>query len=357
MPRSRKSKKHEPLVAVLNRLWEESKLWRIEGWKEERGQKFKISLDFDGPTTNVTSGSDTLPSRELVGMKWRAGIVPARNEDQVKNEIESAFDKAGNRVVALALDTNAVLNHFYPNYMEAYHAGAYERKPHLLLLSAGIDHELHYMMSSTLEEGKFFQAIMTLHGNEPSPYKILTNRHAPPTDDRQDPLLRIASKQGRLGIKGLREVRRLQENHTVVVSRPSHIYYSQQIQIEGRFIDAVFDSLIRYEAQFFEKNTNAEVVFLTSDKHQHQTATNEGFKSIYVAPPVKESVIPIGRFRLSFIQRFLEELLVYSPYLKVESGEQNAYLASSWVGMGPEECRLGRIRLLEHGNISVLECG
>ena len=156
------------------------------------------------------------------------------------------------------------------------------------------------------------------------------------------------------------EIRRLQEKYPVILSKPAHLYYSEKIQTNGKFVDAIFDSLIRYEADYISKNSNARVVFLTADKHQHQSAQSEGMESLYIKHPASGQVTAnIGSecFKISYVEHLIEELLVFSPYLKIEAENERAYVSSVWEAMGHEEARNGIMKCIVHGKETKIECG
>jgi len=72
-------------------------------------------------------------------------------------------------------------------------------------------------------------------------------------------------------------------------------------------------------------------------------------ESIIIEQPVEPedlNDIDENRFGLEHIARFLEELLVYSPALKVTAGDSTVYLAAAWKGMTTEETRLDKIRYI-----------
>ncbi len=344
MPKSKRSSPQpETLTDLLNGLYSESKILEVRGWNEYNGHVIRLSIDFGKCLLEIERKLET---RELVQMVWRAGMIPSKNDEELSKVIDDALENPGNRTVALALDTNLVISHFYPNYMNLHHPEPYKRLPHFLVVPSGVDHELHYKLSNTFRKSAFVDRLEGIHNRDQNYYRLMTGSYKEPTFDSQDPIYRVASHQGRIGIKGLREMRRLQEKHRVIISMPAHLYYSERIQTETKFVDAVFDSLIRYEVSFLQKNTNTRIIFLTADKHQRQSAQNEGMETLYVQQPTyggNLKKIEKSRFKISNIGRLIEELLVYSPCIKISSGDVDAYLASAWEAMGPEESRLGRV--------------
>jgi len=360
MSSSQKSKKKpKSLTELLNWLWSTEKVWRLDAWNDVSGKKVKLEIDFSRFKVTVKKGMNYFPARELTKLVWQAGMIPCGNENEINKRIEEALDKPGNRTVALAMDTNLVINRFYPNYMRLYHNKLYEQKPHFLVLCAGTDHEIHYKMSYTLTQGPFVRAFLNQYDIDSNPYEILTGKAYLQEDQRLGPLLRVPSLDGRLGVKGMREIRRLQEKYPVILSKPAHLYYSEKIQTEGKFVDAIFDSLIRYEADYLSKNSNVKIIFLTADKHQHQSAQSEGMDSIYVKHPTSSqasSNIGSNCFKISYVERLIEELLVFSPYLKITAGKESVYLSSVWEAMGHEEARDGVMKCIIGKNQTKISC-
>lgn len=351
--------KPKTLTDVMNNLYSESRFWNIRGWNESSGRAVQLSLDFDNKEINREQEISTM---DIAQIAWRAGMIPSRNDDELTGYIDEALENPGNRTVAISLDTNLVIARFYPNYMRMHHPQPYDYVPHFLVVPAGVDHELHYQMSNTFRKGDPFLAAMEdEYKRDSESYRLLTGEYTEPDiHSNREPLLRVASKKGRTGIKGLREMRRLQEEHRVIISMPAHLYYSERIQSEGKFVDAIFDSLIRYETQFLQKNTNSRIIFLTADKHQYNSATNDGMECRYVKQPTSGSAwndIEKSRFTTSYIGKFLEEMCVYSPYIEVKAGDMKVYLASAWEAMGHEESRLGRLKCIIDRNRLTLDIG
>ncbi len=349
MTKSRRSDKNRPpesLIEFLNCCFDE-RVWDIRGWNERAADRFKVSIDWDSGSVQ-TDSSSRMPKLALTHMAWGAGLIPAKNEDELNSIIDGALEESGNRTVALALDTNLVYSRFYPNFIMRYHGDPYESKPHFVLLCQGTYHELHYKLSYRIRNRDLIDSLCKFYENDHRPYWLLTRRRSMRGEEEGKRILRrVPEYNGRLGIKGLREVKRLQENYPVIMSKPNHIYYSEAIQAQSRFMDAVFDSLIRYEAAFLRNNTNTRVLFLTSDKHQYQSADSEGMEALYVEPPTSYaalSTINRNSLRIGNMMRLIEELLVFSPCIELRIGDNTTYLTSGWEGMGPQDARDGIIR-------------
>lgn len=249
-----------------------------------------------------------------------------------------------------------VIARFYPNYVRNNGPEFLGHVTPILVIPGAVDHELHYMLNHSIsDESTFIERMKNEIETDSNLYNLLfgTSRDSINSADSID-LFGLPSDYGRVGMKGIREERRLQEGYPTIKSIPSHLYYSERIQSEGKLVDAVFDSLIRYETQFFEKNTDSNVLFLTADKHQHVTALNEGMESIFIEQPGEQETLNNmneNRFTLQYLGRFLEEFLVYSPALKVTAGDSTVYLASAWKGMTTEETRLDKMRCVLNENL------
>lgn len=333
---------------ILNILVEEEELLTIQGWNERSGETIAISVDIG--SGRITSGEE-IDDKELVQMAWSAGMLASSSEEKLTQKIEENRQNSGKRSIMLALDTNLVIARFYPNYIRNSGLKLFGHVTPILVIPGAVDHELHYMLNHSISDKRAF--IEKMEDEIETDENLCTllfrpSRDSTNSDDSID-LFGLPSDYGRVGMKGIREERRLREDYPTIKSMPTHLYYSERIQSEGKLVDAVFDSLIRYETQFFEKNTDSKVLFLTADKYQHVTALNEGMESIIIRQPAEPEAlndIDENRFALEYIARFLEELLVYSPALKVTAGDSTVYLASAWKGMTTEETRLDKIRCI-----------
>ncbi len=333
---------------ILNTLFEKDESLTIQGWDERSGDRVAISVDIG--SKRITGGEE-IDDKELVQMAWSAGMLASASEEKLTKEIEDNWQNSGKCSIILALDTNLVIARFYPNYVRNNSLELLGHVTPILVVPGAVNHELHYMLNHSISgESAFIEEMKDEIESDRNLYTLLfgTSADSERSDDLID-LFGLPSNFGRVGMKGLREERRLQEDYPTIKSMPTHLYYSERIQSEGKLVDAVFDSLIRYETQFFEKNTDSNVLFLTADKHQHVTALNEGMESIFIEQPGEEEALNNmneNRFTLQYLGRFLEELLIYSPALKVTVGDSTVHLASAWKGMTTEETRLDKIRCI-----------
>ncbi|RLI60546.1 MAG: hypothetical protein DRO93_06765 [Candidatus Thorarchaeota archaeon] len=337
------------MIDLCNHMENNSHSWKITGWNDDSGTQFEISIDLDAQRIrNETEGALDLGS--FLTALWTAGIVPAENENDVADRIECLPERSGPRIAALALDTNLLYFHFYPNYMRKHNTDVYDQHQHLLVLCAATVHEVHYKLGHTIRSKAFISSFIEYSRVNTTPFTLLTGRNE--LKSNPGSLLRqIQSRNGRLGIRGLREQRLLQSSYPTILSSPSHLYYSERIQNSARFVDAIFDSLIRREVLFLRNNTNLQILFLTADKHQYQAANNEGIDSMYVRPPTHKMMRHIHRnITLRNVAGFIEHLLVLSPVLRIECEEHAYWLASTWIGMGPADAMEGKIAVACDGS-------
>ncbi|MBD3159375.1 MAG: hypothetical protein GF309_11345 [Candidatus Lokiarchaeota archaeon] len=348
--------KSTTIPELLDVLIEKDETLTIQGWSERNGQSVAISVDIGGKRIRTVEEID---DKEIVQMAWSAGMLASASEGKLTKRIENNFQNSGKRSIILTLDTNLVIARFYPNYVRNNGHELLGHVTPILVVPGAVDHELHYMLNHSIsDEIAFIEKMEDEIKSDNNLYTLLfgSSTGSKGDDDSID-LFGLPSDYGRVGMKGIREERRLQEEYPTIKSMPSHLYYSERIQSEGKLVDAVFDSLIRYETQFLEKNTDSRVLFLTADKHQHVTALNEGMESIIIEQPVEPQAlndIDENRFDFEHIARFLEELLVYSPALKVTAGDSTAYLAAAWKGMTTEGIRRDKIRCVLNGELSTI---
>jgi len=321
-------------MSVLNAHYETSKKINIEGLDEKTGRKIEFTIDFSRRRITQERG---ITEHELATLLWKAGILNLKTvHGTLVEEIIRFLQAKGRRVKALALDTNIILDRFAYNLIRQAFSRVSEQFNGLIIIPGASLHEFHYKASYTFR----------------SKLEILTNRI---DDDVNIGLLlcnsnnsavirtrlaRIKNYQGRLGHKGEWEVLALQDSLPVILSCPDHLYYSQRIQTDAEFVDAVFDSLIRLEIQSFRKNTNADVLFLTADKDQYVAAMSEGSSASFIPVPISWEAIlreDTSHFNLNYVQQFLWEFLIFSPYLIIRTGSSVDYITGFWHDKTPSE--------------------
>ncbi|TFF85821.1 MAG: hypothetical protein EU551_03195 [Promethearchaeota archaeon] len=276
---------------------------------------------------------------DFTNLLWQSGILSldAINNPGI-NKLKDFLETPNNKAKCMALDSNMILYRLIDNFIDQYYSTIDTEFPGIIILPNACQHEFHYKAASSYYKKK--DSIMKLIENDTTLGLLLcriTN-----LDIINDRIERVKDFTGRLGLKGEHEIRKLQEFEScpVIISSPGHLYYSQQIQSERNFVDAIFDSLIRIEIGFFKKNTNADIIFLTGDKDQKTVAETEGMTCFWIKPPNEWNNIlkkDKSYFHLNKISELFLELLIFSPFIKVRSGDLEHYYTYTWHDKTPSQ--------------------
>ncbi|MHA1269462.1 MAG: hypothetical protein ACTSPY_06700 [Candidatus Helarchaeota archaeon] len=327
----------------LNDLYKESRIFELNGWDSSQNSYFNIKIDFNKYEFEIL---DTLTDNVLARLLWQAGILKIsslKNEEVEK--LKDFLDSPNNKAKCIALDSNMILYRFMDNFINQNYNLIDQQFPGIILLPNACQHEFHYKAANTYLTNK--QELLKLIEKEPIIGLIICSSKIKDHINRR--IETVKNFAGRLGLKGDHEIRKLQENEMfpVIISSPGHLYYSETIQTSDKFIDAIFDSLIRVEINFFRKNTNADIRFLTGDKDQYTAADNEGLSSLWITPPLNwETSLKKDKslFNLNTLSELIIEFLIYSPYIKIKSGDREHYYTFHWYNKKPTENIEGLIK-------------
>ncbi|GAB4322509.1 MAG: hypothetical protein Kow0069_27270 [Promethearchaeota archaeon] len=332
---------------------------RLQFWDENSGGTALGWIDYDFEKKRLDDWQ--MEHLDFVDLAWNAGLLQPENEGQVLGAIRDAVEDNPRRAVAVALDTNLVYSRFLQNTVLPHYQHVSEEFPCLVLLARATIDEMHYKTSlkyGSLRRGNAkpadnLAAVLEQESGEIF-RRLLLNSNV--VDERgKDKINQLPSRQGRLGHVGLHEFRVLSERVRAVTSTPAHVYYMKEMRASAHvdFPDAVYDSLIRYEVSFFARNTNAQVLFFTSDREQAETAETEGLESVHVRQPVRSDALAQHgvAVKVSHLEALIRQLLWYSPFVLVRakgdlSGEppRSLALAMSWHRKSPEQYVRGLLR-------------
>ena len=335
----------DKFINDLNKLYKKSKKFEVSGWNERKNEKFLFTIDFDKYVFDIDL-KRIIDDLDFATLLWQSGILSfdAVDDPSIK-ELKNFLETPNNKAKCVALDSNIILYRLIDNFIDQYYSQIHTEFPGIIILPNACQHEFHYKAASSYYKNK--NDIIRLIENDTNLGLLLcriTN-----LDIINDRIERVKDFTGRLGLKGEHEIRKLQgfESCPVIISSPGHLYYSQQIQSEKNFVDAIFDSLIRIEIGFFKKNTNADIIFLTSDKDQNTVAETEGMTCYWIKPPTKWNTIlkkDKSYFHLNKISELFLELLIFSPFIKVRSGDLEHYYTYTWHDKKPSQDLGGLIK-------------
>ncbi|MBD3192928.1 MAG: hypothetical protein GF308_19980 [Candidatus Heimdallarchaeota archaeon] len=342
------------LIQEINELVTEGTDWLIEGVNEFTSKKISIKIDL---TKRIIREMKGISGTRFTQLLWKAGLLPAKNEKELAEKMnEQLREKNRAQVFGLALDTNLLLACFIPHFF-ARQFEHLERKP-VIIIPRAICHELHYKEGYNYRKDNYqYENLLDFFKGQTSQWKEEISQLLFKTSNLsyfEKKWQRLPSMNGRMGLKGSHELRKLlQGDQSVILSKPDHMYYSQKIQLpeqEVSLVDGIFDSLIRYEIDFFKKNTNVELFFITADKHQKISGELEGITSLYVIQPTKWSSLKKRQenaFRNEQLVNLLFELMVLSPYVKITvNNKEQRYYSYIWSGKKPAENIDGLVKRL-----------
>lgn len=322
------------LIQELNEIYQQSPNITIYGWNERESKAFNIKIDM---RSNKIDDMIGIPNNTFAQLLWYAGIYKLE-EDQAFKEFETYLKHKSVCPKSIAIDTNVILNRYLVNYGKQRLQAIHDRFQAIIVVAQASSHEFHYKAGFLLKNEKSMYNDFSNYVLSNLPLaKLLTQSNNP--DIIKSRLKLIKSYDGRLGLKGQLELRELQRNLPVLLTKSTHLYYGAALQME-RNVDALFDSLIRVEINQMTNVTNMELLFLTSDKDQHEAATTEGVNSIYIKPPsnwmdlLDPSPQNLNLENLSFL---LLELLFFSPYICIKAGELESYYSFFWHDKQSEE--------------------
>lgn len=316
------------LINELNKIYQESPFIALKGWNEKQSTGFTIQFDMKANKIIAMSGINDLDFAQLL---WHAGILHLEDND-VLQAIQTYLKGQSVRPKSIGIDTNIILNRFLTNFTRQHYPSIHDRFQAIIVVPQASSHEFHYKAGFQLKnDNSALKAFGNYIRGTPIIAKLFTETQNP--DLVKHRLNLIKSYDGRLGMKGELELRRLQRTLPVLLTKSTHLYYGAVLNMQ-RNVDALFDSLIRVEINQITNVTNMELLFLTSDKDQYETATTEGIQSIYLQPPTKwlDLLDPAPQnINLENLTQLIQELLFFSPHLEIQAGQMDtSYYSFFW---------------------------
>ncbi len=168
----------------------------------------------------------------------------------------------------------------------------------------------------------------------------------------------LSDVRGRMGLKGSFEVDTLHKWAPVIIVKPSHLLHSSKVLEQTPFLNAVHDSLIRYEVDFISQNTTLPILFITNDKDQCKAALQEGIEALHIKKPTYAPAIDrkaVENLDIERIRSLILSLLCHSSVLRMTSQAGEYYLSWTWWGRSMDDISEHKIRLVDsQGNVQFL---
>lgn len=342
------------LMDLVNRCFEDSSFWQIHALQEKNAQWVDLQINYDSTQKSIRS-SNNWDRAELSQIYWEAGLIQSRSDNPLQKWIAqiAPFQK----VRALAPDTNLLILRYTSNFLRRYISSS-RNAPVLILFARSIQYELHTMVGSkySMRMNEQIEEVITQSLKDWPHLQIVWRFRN--TDAIKPQIAGLSDKRGRIGLRGVFEVESLHKWAPVIVVKPPHILHSPKVLESSQFLNAVHDSLIRYEIDFVGQNTSLPILFLSNDKDQCKSAEQEGLETLHVQRPfIKDNVDSLAarNINLERIRALLLSLLGFSPGVRLSSNQGEYYLAWTWRGRHIDDISDHKIRVVDpKGNIETI---
>ncbi len=343
------------LINLLNECFSENPCWKFHVIQESSWEWVDLQICYDKTRKEICS-SPNWNKNDLAHLYWEADLISSESENELEEWVRK--ETLPHRVKGIAPDTNLIIPGFLTTFLKKLAVSPHDIVPVLVLFARSIQYEIHSMRPFTYSsrlpsdvENFFEHAVQTWPllaelwnfklGKFPSAH-----------------IAGLSNERGRLGLKGTYEVDVLHKWAPVIIVKPGHILHSPKVLEQTPFLNAVHDSLIRYEVDFIRQNTSLPILFITNDKDQCKSAIQEGIEALHVKKPgfgVGIEKIVSENLDLERIRSFLLGLLAYSAAVRLTSQTGEYYLSWTWRGRRMEDVSEHKIRFVDsEGNIQVL---
>lgn len=343
------------LMNLINELFSQHSCWKFHIIQESSWEWVDLQICYDDVQKRIQT-SVNWKKDELANLYWESGLISSESE----NAIEEWIRKKGHlhKVKGIAPDTNLIIPGFITTFLKRIIGSPHDIVPVLVLFARSIQYELHTMrvfsysrISSVIED--FFQESIK---KWPSLIKLWNFSEFKPLESQ---IKRLHNERGRLGMKGTYEVDELHRWAPVIIIKPSHVLHSPRVLEESPFLNAVHDSLIRYEVDFIHQNTSLPILFLSNDKDQCKAATQEGIETLHVKKPKYNSAIETNihqNIDLERIRLLILSLLTNSPVVRITSQKGDYFLSWTWKGRSMDDITNHKIRVIDdQKNIRIID--
>lgn len=339
------------LMDLINTCFSQTSCLKFHVIQESNWEWVNIQICYDSSQKQLKASSNW-KRNDLAHLYWEAGLITSESEQPLEDWIRK--EGLSQRVRGIAPDTNLLIPGFVSSFLRKIPQGAHEIVPVLVLFARSIQYELHTMRAFTYSRKRFptkaeecFKAAL----NTWEPMKELWNIRNP--NQLTDRISQLSNARGRLGIKGTYEVDTLQQWAPVIIIKPPHVLHSPKVLEDTPFLNAVHDSLIRYEIDFLHQNTSLPILFITNDKDQCKAAQQEGMKALYIEKPHYSrdiELIASQNLNSERIKVLILSLLTYSPVVRITFKENTYFLSWTWCGRQMNDLADHKIRVVDSSN-------
>ncbi|MFX1284737.1 MAG: hypothetical protein ACFFB5_13845 [Promethearchaeota archaeon] len=335
------------LINLLNECFSENPCWKFHVIQESSWEWVDLQICYDKTRKEICS-SPNWNKNDLAHLYWEADLIFSESENELEEWVRR--ETLPHRVKGIAPDTNLIIPGFLTKFLKRLAVSPHDIVPVLVLFARSIQYEIHSMRPFTYSsrlpsdvENFFEQAVQTW----PLLADLWNSRFGKYTPDL---MTSLSNERGRLGLKGTYEVDALHKWAPVIIVKPSHVLHSPKVLEQSPFLNAVHDSLIRYEVDFIRQNTSLPILFITNDKDQCKSAIQEGIEAIHIKKPGYKSRIEkevSKQLDLERIRSLLLSLLAYSAVVRLTSQSGEYYLSWTWRGRRMEDVSEHKIRLVD----------
>jgi len=349
------------LIEFINQCFQKSSVWTIHAINEKNLKWFSFTITFHPSSEFELECPSNIPYNTLSEILWCSDLLQSPSEESLDRWLDST--DPFNTVKALAPDTNLIIRRFFPNYLGRKRKNPYESLSLLIILSRSINFELHTMRPFKYGRPSISSNVISFNSNLLEFFKqtidnwpalgLLWNIR----EDRglSSQLRQLNNIRGRIGLRGTFEIDSLRKWAPVLVVKPIHILHSPKVIEDTYFLNAIHDSLIRYEVDFFHQNISIPLLFLSNDKDQCKAAQQEGLDAIHIQQPSSNNIQSNTlnqKLNSSTIYKLILELLTRSPALRLTSIDNHHHLLSwTWRGKSMEDISQQRIRVIMNNHM------
>ena len=334
------------LMDLVNKCFETSSTWRIHALQEKSCQWADFQIKYDGSEKSIHS-SNNWDRNDLAMIYWEAGLITSPSDQELQDWIIQVNNTP--KVKALAPDTNLLIRGYTSNFLKRYISSP-RNIPVLITIARSIQIELHTMRGFKYSR-KMNEALEIAIAQSLGKWPLLQDAWKfNSKNDMKTQIAGLLDHRGRIGVRGSFELDSLHKWAPVIVVKPSHILHSPKIVESTTFLNAIHDSLIRYEIDFLKQNTSLPILLISNDKDQCKSAEQEGLNVLHIAQPIFESNTDSHaslKLSLERIRSLLLSLLGFSPAVRLTSNEGEYYLAWTWRGRQMDDITYHKIRLVK----------
>ncbi|MHA1169285.1 MAG: hypothetical protein ACTSRU_15770 [Candidatus Hodarchaeales archaeon] len=342
------------LIDLVNHCFKTDTSWKFHVIQEKTCEWVNLRIDYSTSNKSIES-SNNWNNADLVNLYWEGNLISSDSDEEIRQWIYSK--KEINKVKGIAPDTNLIIPGYLKTFLRQLPPNPYDLIPVIVLFARSIQYELHTMRPFTYRErisSKLIDFYETSIDKWPELGKLWRFSSNKPVEEQ---LTYLSSERGRLGLKGTFEVDALHKSAPVIIVKPEHILHSPKVLEQTPFLNAVHDSLIRYEIDFIRQNTTLQVLFITNDKDQCKSANQEGINALHVKRPKYRHSIDgeaSENINADRIRSIILGLLTRSAAVRITSKSGSFYLSWTWKGRSMDDITDHRIRLVDGNNKQTL---